>query len=505
MYPFRSRSSPASKAGRYSVRSTLLLAVLGPLVVLLGLLGYSGLKLFEDWAQSRLEKEVELVARAVRLPLEHALERDRQGSIDQIVASVFRTNRVYGTSVYDAAGSRIAASGAEEVEQNRGRLSEIAAEGSRRGEYGEVAGRRVYSYFVPLTDAGGQIIGLLEVTRRRSDIEAEVRTLQAGAGGGLLLALGLVVGLVLYAHHAAIGRPMSRLSGSMDHVRGGDRTHRAEVEGPADLAALAETLNSMLDSIDETEAALEDQREHQRTLEERLALSEKLAAVGQLSAGVAHELGAPLSVVAGKAQRAVRLPDLSPPIHDTLTEIRGQVRRMESIVRQLLDFGRQTRLQRRLVSAEQLGRAAVASMREEMQGEEARIQMIGSPPGPALEVDPWQIEQVLTNLLRNSAQAAPDGEIRLGWGTEMGEPFFLVEDDGPGIPPQSRSRIFEPFFTTKKVGEGTGLGLAVAHGLIEQHGGRIVLDESPLGGARFRVVLPAPDGNGNSRAVSEDG
>lgn len=108
---------------------------------------------------------------------------------------------------------------------------------------------------------------------------------------------------------------------------------------------------------------------------------------------------------------------------------------------------------------------------------------------PEILVDRGQMIRALANLLRNAAQASPGGRVRLSWSGEDGSIRFVVEDDGPGIDPEARERIFEPFFTTRAVGEGAGLGLAVVHGTALDHGGRVEVGESSLGGARFDLFV----------------
>jgi len=108
-------------------------------------------------------------------------------------------------------------------------------------------------------------------------------------------------------------------------------------------------------------------------------------------------------------------------------------------------------------------------------------------------VDPPRFEQALTNLLRNAAQASPGGLVRLCWWRAGAELMLQVEDDGPGIAESNRASLFEPFFTTKPVGEGSGLGLAVAHGVVSECGGRIELVDGSLSGAAFRIALPLID------------
>lgn len=485
---------------RMSLRWALALSMVLPLLAAGAAVGFLGVRAMERWAEARLQQEVSLVARAVRLPLADALERGRPGAVEQVLASVFRINRVYAVYVYDAEGRTIASVGTVDPEASRGRLTRIAAEGARRGEYGEVGGREVYSYFVPINGTGGRILGLLHVTRRRSDIQEQVAAMRMPAVGVLSVSLLVILSLVLYGHHGAIGRYLTRLGRSMEHVGGGDRRHRAPVEGPREIASLGATLNAMLDSIEEAEERIRAGRAENAVLEERLRRTEKLAAIGQLAAGVAHELGTPLSVLMGKAQRAERSAAATPAVQRSLEEIRAEVRRMEHIVRQLLDFSRQGRTDRRTVLADRPARAAAAAVLEEAPTAAGNLEISGPAPAPKLCADPLQVEQVLINLLRNALHACPDGRVRLEWFSTADQAGFVVDDAGPGIPPGDRPHIFEPFFTTKPVGEGTGLGLAVTHGIVEAHGGHIEVTTSPLGGARFRVTLPRADEDGSREA-----
>ncbi len=127
--------------------------------------------------------------------------------------------------------------------------------------------------------------------------------------------------------------------------------------------------------------------------------------------------------------------------------------------------------------------AEVASARERV--------TLDAPPAPvSLSVDVGLMERVLVNLLRNALDAASEGRVRLRWRPDDDQVVFWVEDSGPGIDPDVRDRLFEPFFTTKAVGDGTGLGLAVVHSIVEEHGGTVEVGDSPLGGASFRVTLP---------------
>lgn len=440
-----------------------------------------------------MQEEVQLVARAIRLPLGRALDHGLESELEHLLRSVFRIDRVYGVYVYDPSGTIVASAGATDPLPSPDHLTELASGKSRIGEYGEVGGREVYSYFIPLTSGDGSGVGLLQVTRRRSEIESYLRRLRLQTV--LLLSLGalVMIALVIYGHEGAIGRHLGRLSRSMAQVEGGDHEHRAEPAGPRELAALATGLNTMLDSLAEASAEIAEQKETQIELESRLWHAEKLAAIGRLATGVAHELGTPLSVIDGKAQRLLRELESGSPAAIGFETIRAEVRRLEEIVRQLLDFGRRSQIRRKPVLAEVLASSAIAAVEEEAEAQGTKLSIEGPIPSPTLTVDPIQIEQVLTNLLRNAIQATDAGRVELSWFEDGNELGFIVDDDGPGIPPASRQRIFEPFYTTKPVGAGTGLGLSVAHGIVEEHGGRLEVCASPLGGARFTLRVREQD------------
>ena len=460
-----------------TLRGALLLKVVIPLVAIM--LGFSYLMLWtvERNSERRLQEEVELVARAVRLPLSDSLEKKHERTSQQVLESVLGVGRVYGAYLYDDQGELVAFAGAIEPDQDQTSIQELTADGKRRGGYQRIRGREVYSYFLPLEQSGGRINGLLQVTRRWNDFERDTRRLRFIAGiSAAVLALAAVC-IVLLGHWSAIGRHLQQLTQSMARVADGDRKHRAPRSGPQEIAVLGRALHQMLDSIADSEQRMAEQKTREAELEARLRRSQQLAAVGRLAAGVAHELGSPLSVIDGKAQRVLRSETLEDGQRKGLLQIRSQVQRLSEIVRQLLDFGRAAGRPVRRMPAEVLAVLNVT------------LQLEAAPEPLFCEVDPPRFEQALTNLLRNAAQASPGGQVLLRWWREEGCLLFQVEDDGPGVAEQHRAALFEPFFTTKPVGQGSGLGLAVAHGVVAECGGRIELVESSLGGAAFRISL----------------
>ncbi len=473
----------------WSLRWALILMVLLPLLGGMALVTYIALWTLESAAEKRMQEDVELMARAIRLPISTSLEDGEEGAVRQALESVFRIGRIYGAYVYDADGELIAAVGAVNPSQRRSEVADLAEEGERKGSYDRILGRDVYSYFVPLSDSGGRINGLLQLTRRSSDFEQLAGTLRMQAFAFMAGAAVVISVLVLVGHRRAIGKHFDRLMDSMALVERGQRDHRAGSEGPWEIARLSRALNNMLDSVDHAEREVARRREAQLQLEDRLRQAEKLAAIGRLASGVAHELGTPLSVIDGKAQRALRRAGSGTVDIRVLEQIRAEVSRMEHIVRQLLDFGRSSNRQYRQTRAGDLANAARAALEQEFAVRSVRLEVAGEMPGPSLRVDPVRVEQVLVNLLRNGAQAGGT-RVRVDWRVRDDAVQFLVDDDGAGVPKDIQHRLFEPFFTTKAVGEGTGLGLAVVHGIVSEHGGDIRVSDSELGGARVEVRIP---------------
>ena len=228
-----------------------------------------------------------------------------------------------------------------------------------------------------------------------------------------------------------------------------------------------------------------------RRAQDALRQSEKLAAIGQLISGVAHELNNPLSAILLFVESLLQ-EERTPDDAEALTQIREQARRSRAIVRDLLSSARGGDVRRVRTSTRELLERIVRGLEPQVEelGAELRLALVA--PLPDIDVDEPAIAQVLTNLVVNAAQAAGAGGTVWVRARPSGTSLqILVEDTGPGIPPEVMSRLFEPFFTTKPHGHGTGLGLPVSRGIVESHLGTLTAETIPRGGARFTVSLPA--------------
>ncbi len=233
----------------------------------------------------------------------------------------------------------------------------------------------------------------------------------------------------------------------------------------------------------------------QRVFHSKLLQTEKLAALGQMVSGVAHELSNPLTSIAGYAHRLLARQDL-PGRTEEVRQIYQEAERAGAILRQLLLNARETLPERRLVSLNQVVQRAMDLQRFSLAAEKIRVEVDLDPVLPFVQGDPGHLQQVLMNLVGNARQAIePHGEGgTIGLRTKrIGERRVLLEvaDNGPGIPQAILARIFDPFFTTKPVGVGTGLGLAIVLSVVREHGGQVHVLSPPRGGAVFQIELPA--------------
>jgi two-component system NtrC family sensor kinase len=229
----------------------------------------------------------------------------------------------------------------------------------------------------------------------------------------------------------------------------------------------------------------------EKRMQRDLANASKLAAIGKLAAGIAHEINNPLTGVLAFAEDLIEDSNEDDPKVEDYRVIVRETMRCREIVRNLLDFARQTRPHARQVNLNEVVTAALRLVERLPSFRDIELTCELADDLPTIYGDPQQLQQVVLNLLVNAAEAM-EGEGRIRVGTDAspadGTAQVRVLDDGPGIPEEDRERIFEPFFSTKSTTHG--LGLAVSWGIVERHGGRIDLCDRPGGGTVFTVVLP---------------
>ena len=232
--------------------------------------------------------------------------------------------------------------------------------------------------------------------------------------------------------------------------------------------------------------------ENLRRTQEQLLHSEKLAAVGQLISGVAHELNNPLTAILGYSQLLESSGQVGPLALSYSEKMYKQAQRTHRIVQNLLSFARQHKPERIPVMVNTLIEDTLALRDYDLRMNQIHVHLELSPDLPLIPADPHQLQQVFLNLINNAVDAILDhsqqGELWVSSGVDEKNLFVELTDSGPGV--KDPSRVFDPFYTTKPVGKGTGLGLSICYGIITEHGGTIRVRNCPPRGASFRIELP---------------
>jgi signal transduction histidine kinase len=299
-----------------------------------------------------------------------------------------------------------------------------------------------------------------------------------------LIVAGAVVALLISRR---LTKPLEQLALGAERIGQGDFDTRVHAESSDEIGALAVAFNRMASGLQERELAL-------IRAQQALVHSEKMAAFGQLGAGIAHEVNNPLAGILGHAQLAIRRLGPENPAKASLDLIARETRRCIDIIKNLMRFARQETPQFHPVDANEAVGAALSIVDHQLSLHGIRIVRELGASLPLVSGDINQLQQVLVNLAINAQQAMAGerGELTVRTRAVGGQVLIELQDSGPGISPELQKKIFEPFFTTKPAGQGTGLGLSVSYGIIESHGGRIEIHSSPGSGATFVISLPVP-------------
>jgi two-component system NtrC family sensor kinase len=226
-------------------------------------------------------------------------------------------------------------------------------------------------------------------------------------------------------------------------------------------------------------------------VDRQLVQSGRLAAIGELAAGVAHEINNPLFAILGLTEFLLEEAEPGTQAHRRLLLIQESGLEIKEIVRALLDFARENAEERRVVPLEDVIRSTLDLVRRTNAHKGIELVETYDGSGAAVQASPNQLKHAVLNLIANARQAMPDGgTVRVDVRRDGDTVVASVSDDGPGIAPEAGERIFEPFFTTKRLTGGTGLGLSVSLGIAESHGGSLTLDSEPGAGATFTLRLP---------------
>ena len=331
--------------------------------------------------------------------------------------------------------------------------------------------------YVPLRDHRNAIVGMFYVGEREADFTNLVDTFTNRVAVIALICI-FVAGIIAIPIARMIVRPIVELVDANRRLQKGDTTVRVHPAGEGEIALLGRSFNSMVETLDET------QRE--------LMQKDKLASMGQLAAGVAHELNNPLGTILLYSDVMYRDASEDDPRRDDLKMIINEAYRCKTIVAELLNFARDQELMTQDTDLNAILTSVVENARREPRFEQLDLVCKLDPHLPTIQADPAQLQQAFINIVNNSADAIEGaGTITVSTKALNAQTVEVrISDTGSGIAQENLDKLFTPFFTTKPAGKGTGLGLAIVYGIVKIHRGQIRVESRPGKGATVIVALP---------------
>ncbi len=447
--------------------------------------------------------------RAHALTLQMALEEDyltgRSLDAQRLINRLGENSKIYCVILFDEKGdvSKVSNSLTSDEVSDPEEAKQAIATGKTFETVRQLGDEDVFSIIVPLRE-GDKRVGAIEVAQAISFVKSHIARTRRDITLTALLLCAAIFLVVLLVTRYSLAKPIQELVGGVMALGSGNLTHRVDADRTrGELALLANEFNHMADQLAEQRRRIQQEAEERLELERQLRHSERLATAGRLAAGVAHEIGAPLQVIDGRAKQLVEKPEAAAEKRQrNLNIIRTQVERITRIVRNLLNLARPYNLNCRTVELSGLIAGVVETLETQaaQSGVEIKVQ---AAEKVSISADADLLNQVLLNICLNGIQAMPSGgvlQIRYAADSARREQRqfagIRITDTGIGIDAKNLPHLFDPFFTTKEVGSGTGLGLAVSSRIIEEHGGWIEASNNPDGGARFTIYLPQSAGVG---------
>ncbi|NOX87625.1 MAG: HAMP domain-containing protein [Calditrichaeota bacterium] len=309
------------------------------------------------------------------------------------------------------------------------------------------------------------------------------------------LLLGILLFFFAILTAQSISKPLRSLVFAANQISRGHLGHKVPIEGKDEIKELANEFETMrqklLESYQNLEKKIEERTKALREAQFQISHQEKMASLGILAAGVAHEIGNPLTSISSMAQ-IIKRKVKDDSIEEYINTILANIERISKIVRELVDFSRPSGLESSWVNINDVIRNAIGIVKYDKRAKNVNFRLSLAEDLPNLYLVSDQLLQVFLNIMINALDALKNGKgtIEINTAQSGQNVIITIKDDGMGIPEDHLNKIFEPFFTTKEVGHGTGLGLSVSYGIIKNFNGKIEVQSKVGEGSRFTIKLP---------------
>jgi hypothetical protein len=493
------RFVPRSLLVRLSVAISLVL------IVVFGASSYMTFRIQSEQALEATRTQAILLTRALKNTIRIGMESGHTKSLASIFQTVGALPGVEKLRVFSEDGRIRYSAKPAEVGHLTDELDYTVYRSPERSTpfQSDVTGHRSFCLVEPIENEARcwqchpketEVLGVLDVCLSMEDTEKSIEynrfLLLSFTWVGVILTWVLTSALL----KRFVSRPVAALVRTMESVEAGKLDGRVAIRSGDELGRLGNSFNEMIRKLSEAQAELE--RLHHR----QLARADRLASLGEMAAGIAHEIKNPLAGIYGAAQVLSNEFPEGDPRREIVGEMMGLVKRLDNTIRDLLNFAKYTEPQYAKANLNDVIDKVIFLVQQSREGKKARILREFDPAMPGIEMDPEQIKQVFLNLALNALQAMPEGcELRIRTHSEVpgdvgdtpfraGYVVAVFSDNGPGIPPDRLGKIFQPFYTTKE--GGTGLGLPMTRKILDLHDGRITVSSEPGKGTVFTVFLP---------------
>jgi signal transduction histidine kinase len=484
---------------RLGTKLTLYLSLI--IILVLSGYGYFHILSRRDILIKKMEAEVRSIGMTLKVALEKiSLPREME-YVQELVDAVEEHEKTLNVIVYHQGKDLIFRSRSLEVgiEPYLEMIKRSIREDRVQEEFGVYKKVPVFSYTFPLKDRRGKNIGGVSILQHTSFMEEDIKKAKWSIFITIILLIGGTVAMVLFVTRKWITLPISQLMEGIKNLAKGNLHSRIDLKRGDELSEVAQAFNQMAIDLRGAQERIIQEAETRLELERSLRQSEKLATIGQLASGLAHEIGTPLNIIGGRAEFAKRRLEDKEGVQTNLDIIVQQTERITKIIQQLLGFVRKKKPEQKTLEIHTLLETTLDFLGHQIQKQEVRVVKEISDHLPPVIGDPDQLQQVFLNLILNAVQSMPrGGTLRLSasseWiskeGLEDGpRPYVEVcmEDTGMGMEREVMENIFNPFFTTKDT--GTGLGLMVSQGIVHDHEGWIEVKSEVGKGSVFKVYL----------------
>ncbi len=507
-----------------SLKAKIILSVIIVVVVIEGFFLYLNIRSLSRQILDKTEEEAFNLSETIRLSIRNAMIKDRRDEYQRIIDDVAQRKGITEVRIFNKQGQITVSSDKEKVGTVVDKKAE-ACYGCHREDQARIllpsdSKTRIYhtekqsllGLINPIYNEPAcytchpkslNVLGVLDTTISLEGLEKEksqIYNRMIISGVVSVIVLSVLLSLLLTRF---VNRPLDKLLAATKKTAHGDLDQTVSIQSHDELGELANSFNNMISELKRSRDAIEgwtqtlEQKVQERTRElqqvqDQLIRAGKMAAIGELAAGVAHEINNPLTGVLTFSSLMLKKADENHPWKKDLENIVTQTTRCRNIVRGLLDFARQRKPDKKEWDINKLVDQTLTLVDKQAVFQNIRVIKELKPSIPMLFVDGDQIQQVFMNILLNAADAMTEKGGTLTIQTELKDGMATVSftDTGCGIPKEHLPKLFDPFFTTKQTGKGTGLGLAISYGIIQSHNGDIEVESEVGKGSTFRVKLP---------------